>query len=98
MSDINEWRLTTVEKAVGDISESLRRLVQLEERHTETREALSRAFTNLGDHEDRLRGIEVEMPTVKLTRRWVIGGVVGVWMLLVTVAGGVAIRYISGLA
>lgn len=86
--EVHEFRITTVERAVGEISESLRRLVQLEERHIETREALLRANDRIDDHETRIRSVEGELPTLKLTRQWVISGVVGVWGVLAVVAGG----------
>ena len=75
------------------ISNSLERLVRLEERHVETREALTRAFTQVERHaqmihevrmqipanlEERLRKIEQDMPGLIEMRRWVTAGVMSV--------------------
>ena len=94
-TEIHEFRLTTVERAVKEISESLRRLVALEERHAETREGLVRINTRIDDHEDRIRVVEGELPTMRLTRQWVIAGVVGVWGVLASVAIGVTVYFVK---
>lgn len=75
------------------ISNSLERLVRLEERHVETREALARAFAatekqgealhNIklqvpNNLEPRLRELENNMPGLLELRRWVIAGVMSV--------------------
>lgn len=75
------------------ISNSLERLVRLEERHVETREALTRAFTQIERHaqmihevrmqipanlEERLRKIEQDMPGLIEMRRWMTAGVLSV--------------------
>ena len=75
------------------ISSSLERLVRLEERHVETREALSRAFAAIekqgealhgiklqvpNNLEPRLRELENNMPSLLELRRWVTAGVLSV--------------------
>lgn len=75
------------------ISNSLERLVRLEERHIETRESLSRAFAQIERHaqvihemhmaipanlEGRLRQIETSMPGLIEMRRWMTAGVLSV--------------------
>lgn len=59
-------------------SESLQKLVVLEERHHESRESLARAFGVIKEHEERLQVIERELPPLHETRRWIISGVLGV--------------------
>src|SRR5574340_1462751 len=78
-----------VKNAVKSIDNSLRILAALEVKHEETRNGLNRAFTEIGDHETRMRTMENEMPTLKLTRGWVIAGVVGIMCIL-----GVAILHL----
>jgi hypothetical protein len=62
-------------------------LVSLEQAHAESRDAIGRAHARVDDHEERVRIIELEMPTMKLTRQWVISGVVGIWAVAALVAG-----------
>lgn len=75
------------------ISNSLERLVRLEERHIETRDALTRAFSAIDKHgealhsirlaipvnlEPRLRDLESNMPGLLEMRRWVVAGAMSV--------------------
>ena len=79
-----EFRLSSLEKVVSEVSSavksidnSLKTLTSLEIHHNQTRDAVGRAFTNIKDHEDRLREIEGDLPTMRLVRNWVIAGVIG---------------------
>lgn len=74
-NSLTEYRLASIEETLASINETLRTLTSLEAKHMETRSALERAFTEIGRHEDRLRAIELELPTLKLIRGWVIAGV-----------------------
>ncbi|OGT02150.1 MAG: hypothetical protein A2143_00705 [Gallionellales bacterium RBG_16_57_15] len=49
-------------------------LTRLDVRHEETAKSVERAFVVCRDHEARVREIEVEMPTLKLVRRWALSG------------------------
>ena len=87
------------------ISNSLERLVRLEEWHIETREAITRAFGSIEKisvsvHElrmqvpmnldPRLREIEANMPGLVEMRRWVTAGVISVVGLIgAAIIGGV---------
>ena len=85
-------RLSVVEKAVERISEGVQKIAEytgklavLEERHAETRDGLERAFTAIEkvgrEHENteaRLQNIEVVMPGLKETRKWVVGGILAI--------------------
>jgi len=82
--DVIEYRLGTLEasvteikSAVSSIDKSLQKLTSLEERHQETRDALNRAFTQIEDHEVRIRHVEKEAPVTKLVRNWIIAGITG---------------------
>lgn len=92
--DVIEFRVSALENtvarigaAVESIDDSLKILTSLEVKHAETREALHRCFAEIKDvkedHEDRIRAVESEMPTVKMVRNWIVTGVVCV----VSVAG-----------
>lgn len=78
---ILDVRVTNLEKVVEKVSsalisidESLKTLTRLDVKHDETRTGLVRAFSSIEDHEDRVRKIEEEIPTLKLVRGWVIAG------------------------
>lgn len=79
-----------IRKSTNSIAQSLATLSNLETQHAETRNGLGRAFKNLEDHEARLRTMETEMPTMKMTRNWVIAGFIGIvsifTLLLVQIA------------
>jgi hypothetical protein len=70
-----EFRLDRVERAIESISSAFGRLVSIEERHVETRQALERAFVAIKEVGARVGEVEKEMPTLQLARKWVIGGV-----------------------
>lgn len=72
-----EGSVNEIKSAVKSIDSSLQVLSRLEQRHAETRDGLGRAFSEMEDHEKRLRVMEVEMPTTKLIRGWIITAVVG---------------------
>lgn len=74
---ITSYRLERIEEALKQISENLKSLTTLEQKHIETRDSVERAFTQIGEQEKRLRAIEIELPTLTLIRNWVIAGVVG---------------------
>ena len=93
--DQSEMRevITSLRESQQSISNSLERLVRLEEQHVETREALSRAFAAIeklamNSHEiklqipsslePRLRAVEMQMPGLLELRRWLVAGVMSV--------------------
>lgn len=75
--------------AVESIDESLKTLTRLDLKHEETNAAVGRCFNSIksvvdnqtkvnDDIEARVRVINDEMPTLKMARNWIVGGVVGV--------------------
>lgn len=72
-------RLTRTQESLSD---SLRKLVELEVRHVETREALGRAFKRLDEQDKQIASIQRQLPQLTETRGWVIAGVLGVLALL----------------
>ena len=91
IDSLTQYRLQQIEKnleaitrTMQDNAESMKLLVSLEQKHTETREAMARAFTQLTEHEGKIRAVELEMPTIKLVRNWVIAGVIGVFAIFGT--------------
>lgn len=74
---LTQYRLATIEETLASINETLRQLTALEQKHLETRQALERAFATVAEQEKRLRKIEIELPTLKMIRGWVISGVIG---------------------
>ena len=90
MTDDQNMRLTLLERdhddlkqavlslrdSQAEISKSLQKLVVLEERHEETREAIGRAFKSLEGITERMMVIEREMPALKEMRGLVLRAVV----------------------
>ena len=76
------YRLHVIENAIKAMADGINKLANLEQRHTETRESLERAFKTLEKHDTRIRAVEQEMPTMKLTRGWIVAGVVGVFAMV----------------
>ena len=88
----NDTRLALLERDMGDmkhivesigdatkeISNSLQKLTLLEERHAETRDWVSRSFRKIEAMEQRVTTVELEMPLLKQSRKWVVGGVLGI--------------------
>lgn len=75
---LTQYRLKMIEETLQKIADSLERLATLEAKHLETRDAVGRAFERIDSTDARLHRIELEMPTLKLVRSWVIAGIVGV--------------------
>lgn len=84
-----EGSVGEIRDAMKSIDESLQTLTKLEIHHGETRDALQRAFKSIEDnrkdcetkHEKsdaRLRNIEEQMPTLKLSRDWMLKIVTGI--------------------
>jgi hypothetical protein len=80
--DLTQYRLGMIEKTLQAISDNLAQLATLEHKHIETRDALARAFKQQEKFDERLRSVEYEMPALKMVRKWVIGGVVGMSALI----------------
>lgn len=90
--DVLNVRVTNLERvvervstAVESIDESLKTLTRLDVKHDETRDGLGRAFVAIKDHEQRIRVIESEMPTMKLGRGWLFAGMTGTIALLAAI-------------
>lgn len=79
---LTQYRINMIESTLEAVRENLIKLAQLEQKHLETKESLTRAFDSMNDINARLREIENEMPTLKLVRGWVIAGFIGILSLL----------------
>jgi hypothetical protein len=88
-TELVEYRIGVLEGVARDMSDAVQRLVRLEERHVETREALGRAFDEIKATNARVSTLEQEQPVTKLARGWVLAAVVGTISLLA--GGGVAL-------
>ena len=79
----------TTNKAIVSIEQSLVKLVRLEERHAETRDAIGRAFAHMEkqdgriDAQDkRLQLVEQKLPGLTEARTWLVAGMLGCLGLL----------------
>ncbi len=79
---LTQYRINMIEITLEAVRENLVKLAQLEQKHLETKESLTRAFDSMNSINQRLREVENEMPTLKLVRGWVIAGGVGIVALL----------------
>lgn len=80
-----DHRVGAVEGAVHKIADAMDRfaktteqLARLEERHVETRQAMERAFGEIGKLDVRTDAIEARLPPLEETRSWVVRGLIGV--------------------
>jgi len=109
--EMEQWEtrevIASLRESQQSISNSLERLVRLEEHHIETREALNRAFSAIekmattmhevklqipANLEPRLREVEMQMPGLLELRRWLVAGVMSVVGLIGCGVIGLLIR------
>lgn len=64
-------RLDAVDKTLERITESVDRLVRVEERQTHTNAAVERAFSQIKEQDKRVSAIELKLPDVTRTSVWV---------------------------
>lgn len=84
MTDIVEARLAALEQsnvriegAIVKMTEAMERLARMEERATEQRDALARAFKTLDKHDSRIGVLEKDIGPVKELRGWAVAGILG---------------------
>jgi hypothetical protein len=70
----NQAEFRLVVKEIRDI---LEKLVRLEERHAESREALGRAFGQIEKLETEVDAIKIVIPSLVELRKWVVAGILG---------------------
>ncbi len=75
-------RLDGMDGTLLRVSESLVALVRLEERHEALSREQARLTEQLIDHHKRLAAVELDIPSLKETRRWIILGILGVCALV----------------
>lgn len=80
--DLTQYRLGMIEKTLQAISDNLTQLATLEQKHIETRDALARAFKQIDRTDERVRVIEMDMPTLRIVRKWVMAAVLGIVALV----------------
>lgn len=78
-SDVVDMKL-----AVNELSKAITKLALVEERQSQTADAMERAFKAIGKIEDRLSALELAAPKTKETNAWVDRFILA---LVMTVAG-----------
>ncbi len=95
-ASMTEYRLTAAERAIAQLSEATSKIVdvlaalsRLEERHVETRDALSRAFNEVSEVKREVSSIRIqverlngEVVPLKESRQWMVAGLLGVVALV----------------
>jgi hypothetical protein len=82
-------QLARIDDTLTQVSKILENLGRLEERQAETTRAIERAFEAIADKDTRLKVVEIEVPSLKEVRRWVITGVLStIGILVVGLANG----------
>lgn len=83
---LTAYRLAMLEDTMRQVADTLTKMASLDQRILDAQNsqaAMRDEWSNKdGDKERRLRAIEVEMPTLKLIRGWVISGVIACASLL----------------
>lgn len=80
--NILEQTVVRIDGKLDGIAETLQSLARIEERQMSTTERLRNGAETMQDHEERLRAIEVRMPGLVESRKWVVMGVLsGVGMI-----------------
>ena len=76
-AQVLEFRVGALEEATREISQAVKTIAEnttqialLEERHSETREAMGRAFKDLGTLNNRVSAIEASLPSLKKSSKW----------------------------
>lgn len=60
-----------MKRAVNELSKAITKLALVEERQSQTADAMERAFKAIGKIEDRLSALELAAPKTKETNAWV---------------------------
>lgn len=105
MEAATEYRLTALERAMGELSKSTEKIAtsveaiaRLEERHVETREALGRAFRESNEIKRELSELRLRMENfagklgpLEETRRWMVAALLSVVGLVGTAVIGLVL-------
>lgn len=73
-----EETIDEIRDAIKSIDSSLQGFAMVQSQYAATRAVLKRASSSIEALEKRLQAVEMELPTLKLVRNWVIGGVLSV--------------------
>lgn len=83
-------RLLKQESTLERLVAGFEKLLVLEERHMETKEAQTRIFKTLKDHTDQIGAINNSLPQLIESRKWMVGGI----LAIVSVVGITALKVV----
>lgn len=106
MTNDMETRMITIEREQAELrliarelrdlgarqADAIEKLVRLEERHSEQRDAISRAFTLLEHHGRDLSEMKIALPPLQETRRWMMTGVISLVGVVLLALVGLVIK------
>lgn len=103
--ETTEFRLSAVERAVGDIrtaidriADAMAQIARLEEKHTETRDAIGRAFSEIGELKRETAHVRMELVAIRgelkplqESRSWINAAMLGIVALVGTAVIGLVL-------
>ena len=81
-------------RTIERVAAAMESLARMEERLSESRESLIRAFDSIDDHEKRLKPLERDIGPLKEARKWITGAIISIILLVIGgfVTGNVTIH------
>ena len=88
---VTDRRLDKIDKTLESVANSLVEVVRLEERHASMLDKIEVMQTQVTDIDKRVGVVEVKVPSLMETRKWVMQGILGVLTLVVVAVVGLVI-------
>ncbi len=77
-----DGRINGIDSTLRTVADSLTAFVRLEERHAALIKQVEAVVEELGEHSKRLDSIDIKIPPLVETRKWIISGTLGIVALV----------------